>query len=641
MAGSPSSPFTASAPGDIREAGRLQALRRYAVLDTPPEAAFDRVVRLAAQLLRAPIAMVSLTDEDRQWFKACIGTDLREADRSVSFCPHTVALGEVLVVPDASRDPRFAENPLVTGPHHLRFYAGAPLLTPDGYALGTLCVMDTLPRPPLTPEECGILCDLAAGVVSELELRRALNERRRSEQLREAVLTSALDAVITMNVRGLIEEWNPAAERLFGYTRDEVLGRDLSDLIIPERLRTGHRQGLARYLRTGEGPVLGQRLEVPARRRSGEEFPCELAITPFRLEGDRLFTAYLRDLTAQKAAQEALITSHNLLQAVVDGVPESIFVKDTAGRYVMINAAGAARIGRPVQEILGQDDAALFPAMTAQTSLRRDTHVLTTGETLSYEVTDLLPDGSHRTFLSAKSVYRDSQGQIQGLIGAVLDITDRKAAEATIREQNAALEALVRQRTQEVEEAQLEVLARLARAGELRDDNTGEHVQRVATTAAGLARRLGLAEDEVTLIERAAPLHDVGKIGVPDAVLLKPGRLTAEEFRVVQAHTELGASLLAKGASRLVRAAQEIALTHHERWDGQGYPRGLAGEAIPLSGRIVAVADVLDALTSERPYKRAWTLAEALQEIRAQAGAQFDPRVVAALEDLLQDAAAS
>jgi putative two-component system response regulator len=161
-------------------------------------------------------------------------------------------------------------------------------------------------------------------------------------------------------------------------------------------------------------------------------------------------------------------------------------------------------------------------------------------------------------------------------------------------------------------------------------------VRRVARTAAGLARRLGLDEEEVSLIERAAPLHDVGKIGVPDAVLLKPGRLTPQEFRVVQAHTELGADILAQGSSRLVRAAREIALTHHERWDGTGYPQGLAGEAIPLWGRIVAVADVLDALMSERPYKRAWTPAEALAELRAQAGQQFDPRVVAALEEELR-----
>ncbi|WP_019587544.1 PAS domain S-box protein [Deinococcus apachensis] len=557
-------------------------------------------------------------------------------DRSLAFCPHAILTGDVLVVPDAALDRRFAHNPLVTGGPFLRFYAGAPLLTPGGQVLGTLCVMDIVPRAPLTPGECDTLCELAAGVVSELELRRSLRERRRSDALRDAVLTSALDAVIIIDGRGRVEEWNPAAGRLFGYSREEALGRELGELIIPEHHRSRHRERLAQYVRTGEGPAPGRRLEVTTLRRGGGEFPCELTITPFRLGDESLFTIYLRDLTEPKAAQEALRTSENLLRAVVESVPASIFVKDLAGRYLMINGAGAAQIGRPVEEILGRDDEALFPAVTARASRQRDAQVLLNGETLTYETTDLLPDGTSASFLSTKGVYRDGQGQIRGVIGTVRDITRHKAAEALIHEQNAALEALVHRRTQEVEEAQLEVLDRLARAAELRDDATGEHLRRVARTAAGLARHLGL-EEEVTLIERAAPLHDVGKIGVPDAVLLKPGRLTREEFSLVQAHTRLGASILAEGSSRLVRAAREIALTHHERWDGTGYPQGLAGEAIPLSGRIVAVADVLDALTSERPYKRAWTLDEALAEIRAQAGGQFDPRVVAALEELLRE----
>lgn len=221
--------------------------------------------------------------------------------------------------------------------------------------------MDTVPRPSLTREEEDTLRDLAAGVVSELELRRALGERARSEGLRSAVLNSALDAVITMNGCGTVEEWNPAAERLFGYTRGEALGRELGELIIPGELREAHRRGLRHYLRSGEGPVLGRRVEVTARRRDGGEFPCELAITPFVLDGEPLFTAYLRDLTERRQAQEALSTSHNLLRAVVDSVPISIFVKDGEGRYVMINAAGAAHIGRPAEEILGQDDRALFP----------------------------------------------------------------------------------------------------------------------------------------------------------------------------------------------------------------------------------------------------------------------------------------
>ncbi len=617
--------------------GRLDTLRRYEILDTAPEAAFDRAAALAARLLRVPIALVSLVDERRQWFKACFGLDLRQTDRSLSFCAHAIAAPGMLVVPDATLDPRFADNALVTGSPHIRFYAGAPLEAPNGHKLGTLCILDTAPRPDLTPDERATLQDLAAGVVSELELRRALNERGHSEALKTAVLESALDSVIGMDREGRVFEWNPAAERTFGYTRAEAVGRELSALIIPERLREAHRRGMAHYLRSGEGPVLGRRVEVPALRRDGSEFPCELAITPFALGGELRFTAYLRDLTERKRAEEDLATSHNLLRAVVDGVPESIFVKDLRGRYVLINAAGARRIGRPPEEILGRDDHALFAPSTAHALREYDQRVLASSQALSYEAGDPTPDQPFRTFLTTKQVYRDGQGQVAGLIGTSLDITQRKVAEHLIQEHNQLLEERVHARTREVEQTQFEMIDRLARAAEHRDDETGEHVRRVSRLAGALARALGLPGDDVALIERVTPLHDVGKIGVPDTLLLKPGRLTPEEFERIKAHALIGGSILAGSASRLVRAAQEVALSHHERWDGSGYPHGRAGEAIPLFGRIVAVADVLDALLSERPYKQAWPLDQALAEIRAQAGRQFDPRVVGALERVLAE----
>lgn len=608
------------------DAARLQALRRYQVLETAPEVAFERAVALAARLFHTPMAFVSLVDEHRQWYKACFGLSVQHTEHS--FCAHAIDADSVLVIPDAALDPRFSNDRLVTGPPHFRFYAGAPLVVSGGHTLGTLCILDTVPRPGLTPDEQHTLQDLAAGVVSELELRRALAERGRSEALKTAVLESSLDSVITIDRMGCVTEWNPAAESTFGYTRAQAVGQELAALIIPERLRGAHRRGMAHYLQSGEGPVLGRRVEVPAQRGDGTEFPCELAITPFLLDGEAMFTAYLRDLTERKAAEEALATSHNLLRAVVDGVPQALFVKDLQGRYTMINAAGAKQIGLPVEDILGRADHVLFPSDVAAASQVRDEQVLASGETLSYEVTDRTGAGAGRTYLSTKRVYRDHRGEIVGLIGTALDITARKEAENVVREHNQALERRVQARTRELEEAQLEVLDRLARAAEYKDDETGEHVRRVAQMAAGLARVLGLSRAEVNLIEQVAPLHDVGKIGVPDEVLLKPGRLTPEEFEVVKAHALIGSHILSGGRSQLVRAAQEVALSHHERWDGSGYPHGLRGEQIPLFGRIVAVADVYDALTSERPYKRAWTPEEAAAEILAQAGRQFDPQVV-------------
>ena len=196
-----------------------------------------------------------------------------------------------------------------------------------------------------------------------------------------------------------------------------------------------------------------------------------------------------------------------------------------------------------------------------------------------------------------------------------------------IQSQNQILEAKVRDRTRELESAQIEIIERLARAAEFRDDNTGQHTERVGQMAALLAKQIGLPDAQVSLIRRAAPLHDVGKIGIPDSILLKLGKLTADEFALVKTHTSIGARILSGSRFTILRLAEEIAFNHHERWDGDGYA-GVVGAAIPLAGRIVAVADVFDALTQKRPYKAAWPVAEAIAEIDRQRAKQFDPTLV-------------
>ena len=209
-------------------------------------------------------------------------------------------------------------------------------------------------------------------------------------------------------------------------------------------------------------------------------------------------------------------------------------------------------------------------------------------------------------------------------------ITEIRDLSARVQEQNALLEQRVRDRTRELDEAHVEMLERLAVAAEFRDDATGRHIQRVGQMAALLARQLGLPSEQVELIARAAPLHDIGKIGVPDRILLKPDALTPEEFELIKTHTTIGARILSGGRFPLLQIAEEIALTHHERWDGSGYPNGLRGEDIPISGRIVALADVFDALTSPRSYRKKRLLEQALADITQGAGTQFDPRVVEA-----------
>ncbi len=204
-----------------------------------------------------------------------------------------------------------------------------------------------------------------------------------------------------------------------------------------------------------------------------------------------------------------------------------------------------------------------------------------------------------------------------------------------IQTHNQALEARVRERTRELEGAQLEIIERLATAAEFRDDNTGQHTERVGQMSALVAKQLGMPDTQVSLIRRAAPLHDVGKIGIPDSILLKFGKLTPDEFNLVKTHTIIGARILSGSRFPILRLAEEIAFTHHERWDGGGYA-GLARDAIPLAGRIVTVADVFDALTQKRPYKAAWPVAEAIAEIEGQRGRQFDPAVADAFMQVVE-----
>jgi putative two-component system response regulator len=223
------------------------------------------------------------------------------------------------------------------------------------------------------------------------------------------------------------------------------------------------------------------------------------------------------------------------------------------------------------------------------------------------------------------------------LLMRVRNLLDAQLAHRFVYDQRLALENMVRERTDELHKTRLQIVQRLGRAAEYRDNETGYHILRMSQYSALLARGLGWSEAQCELLLHASPMHDIGKIGIPDTILLKPGKLEEYEWEIMKSHTAIGATILQDADSELLEMASLIAITHHEKWDGSGYPRGLAGWDIPKVGRIVAVADVFDALTSIRPYKKAWPVEEASRFIQEKAGTHFDPEVVALFTACLPD----
>ncbi|MEY3011510.1 MAG: Cyclic di-GMP phosphodiesterase response regulator RpfG [Pseudomonadota bacterium] len=245
-----------------------------------------------------------------------------------------------------------------------------------------------------------------------------------------------------------------------------------------------------------------------------------------------------------------------------------------------------------------------------------------------------LPSEAHRRVLQVAASRIGTEIRLHDQQRRLEEMVETRTADLT-----ALLERL-RGKNNQLVEASRETIMRLARAAEYRDGDTGEHVDRMSSYSQVVARRMGMSPDEIALIKLAAPMHDVGKIGIPDAILLKNGKLTPEEYEVMKQHPLIGARILSGSHSQLLRMAEQIAATHHEKWDGSGYPLGLAGNEIPLAGRIVALADVFDALTSPRVYKDAWSIDESVAYVRGLSGTHFDPRVVdafmACLDELLE-----
>jgi PAS domain S-box-containing protein/putative nucleotidyltransferase with HDIG domain len=325
------------------------------------------------------------------------------------------------------------------------------------------------------------------------------------------------------------------------------------------------------------------------------------------------------DAVSERRALEHAITQQH------DQSRDLICTVSFDGYFVRLNPAWRHVLGYELDELLGKPLIEfVHPEDRLDTVSMGERQTRSFQEVVNFQNRYRHKDGSYRWMEWNSRPERRTR-----LVYAVgRDITDRKHAERALADHNQMLERAVAERTAELEEARLEVLGRLARAAEYRDDDTYEHTARVGAAAGLMALELGYSDQEAQIIRQAAQLHDIGKLGLSDTILLKPGSLTREELALVEQHTVDGAQILSGSGSEVLQVAEQIALAHHERWDGTGYPHRLRGDAIPLPARIVALADVFDALTHCRPYKQAWPVEEAVAEILRARGTHFDPAVV-------------
>jgi HD-GYP domain-containing protein (c-di-GMP phosphodiesterase class II) len=326
--------------------------------------------------------------------------------------------------------------------------------------------------------------------------------------------------------------------------------------------------------------------------------------------------------------QEALadLAAHAKSRSVRAG--QVVFSEGDEGDSLLVVRSGQLKVVRPTYgDLVLQrlEPGTAFGELAVLNSAPRSASVIAIEDS---EVIELFKDDFDRVL----DRHPGSARRMLGLLARSLTI-----AKEDVARQKGRLEETVRERTADLRETQLEVVRRLSQAAESRDNETGEHTVRMSRVCARVLLAAGATPEEAEMILHAAPMHDVGKIAIPDRVLLKPGKLDPDEWELMKQHTVLGAELLSGSRSPVVQMGELIALTHHEKWDGGGYPRGLRGGEIPFVSRVVAVCDVFDALISERPYKRPWSVEAALAEIKVHRGSHFDPYVVDVFETMFSE----
>ena len=446
----------AATSAEFLEDARLAALRRYNVLGTAPERAFERITSLASKVFAVPIALITLVDSDRQWFKSCYGLDLRETSRKVSFCTYAIQSDEVMVVPNALEDPRFADNPLVTGELHIRFYAGAPLKTPDGYNLGSLCLIDTEPRRPLSEVQRGMLADLAAVVVDELELRSASRALQTSEATLHTVIETIADPIYIKDLEGRYTLINSAGAATLNCELAEVLGKRDAELfgeteaaviapIDQQLLETKAPTTYERAAETATGSKIYLTSKYPYYAHDG------------KLQG---LIGVSRDVTSRRHAEQALANSEARYRIVAETASDAIITIDEESRILYANGAVEKIFGYDPGKLQGQSLTLLMPDYLRhvhEAALKR--YVETGVRHMHWDAIEIpaLHQSGAEVPIEVSFGEHHENGQ-RLFTGIMRDITERKRAQGALETLTRELERRVEARTAELAEANAQLL---------------------------------------------------------------------------------------------------------------------------------------------------------------------------------------
>ena len=452
-----------------------------------------------------------------------------------------------------------------------------------------------------------------------------VSERVRSErELREAKekFAAAFDAspdlmAITRLSDGKLLEVNEGFTRLLGYERDETVGQTTAELLIwaDPQARAGFVTSLAE---SGEISF-----ETVLRRKDGALITCVYSARAMEVRGEAAVLSVVHDITARKHAEERVRRSEAELRTLIDTLPDLVWLKDPKGVYLSCNPRFESFFGAAEKEIVGKTDYEFTDADQADSFRHHDQAAMAAAAPTANEEELVFADDGHKEILETiKTPVHDSDGRLIGILGVGRDITGRRKAEEEMR-----LHAEQLQRTLEGA-----VLA-MSHMVESRDPYTAGHERRVGELATAIGAEMGMTGEDLDALRLAGTIHDIGKVAVPAEILSKPGRLSEIEFSIIKAHPETGFEILAD--VDFGSPVAEMVLQHHERLDGSGYPRGLKGAEILPEARILAVADVVEAMSSHRPYRPALGMEAALTEVRTHAGVKFDADVVAACESVL------